>query len=122
MPHNYLNSCPAAQSPGDLLRQIDGSMLPARASERHHQVLKPTLLIVAHAGVYQRHHAGQKLMDAVLLIQIIDYRSVLPGESLKLFFAPGIGQAATVENEPAAIPTLIFGQASMKRKTEDPHD
>ena len=97
-----------------LLRQINGAMLPAGAAERHHQVLKAAPLILAHAGVHQRQDTGQKLVHALLLIQIVDDRSVFAGEGLEALFAAGIGQAAAIENKSAAIPGLILRPAAMK--------
>ena len=61
-------------------------------------------------------------MHALLLIEIVDDGPVFSGEKLEAIFAPGIGQAAAIENESASITGFIFGQAAMKRKTEDSHD
>jgi len=50
-------------------------MLAAGAPERHHQVLEAAALIRAHAGVHQRHCAGEKLAHALLLVEIVDDRA-----------------------------------------------
>src|SRR6266478_1633097 len=97
-------------------------MLPAGASEGHHQVLEAALPVTAHAGIHQRHHAGEKLVYAFLLIQIIDYRRVFSGQRLEALFAAGIREAAAVKNKSAAVPALVPRQTAVKRETENPHD
>src|SRR5712691_13363811 len=96
-------------------------MLSAGAAERYHQALETAALVFAHAGVHQRHHTGQKLMHALLLIEIIDHGSVFTREQFKSLFASGIGQAAAIENESAAISALIIWHAAMKRKRKYAH-
>src|SRR3954470_24946674 len=61
-------------------------------------------------------------MNALLLIQIFDNRSVFTGQGLKTFFSTRIGKAAAVENETAAVPRVVFGQAAMEGKAEDADD
>src|SRR5712692_4732594 len=97
-------------------------MLAAGAAERHHQALEAATLIIAHAGIHQRHHAGEKLMHALLLIEIVDHRRVFAREGLEALFASGIRETASVENEPAAMPGLVFREGPVKRKTENPED
>ena len=92
-----------AQMFRQLLGQIDRAMLAARAAKRHHQVLEPAALIVAHAGVHQRQHTGKELVHALLLVEIVDHRRVFAGERFEALFAPGIGKAARVENKSAAV-------------------
>jgi len=58
------------------------------------KILEAALLIVADARVHQREDAGEKLVHAFLLNEIVDHRSVLAGESLEALFAAGIGEAA----------------------------
>src|SRR4029077_20226684 len=116
MLQDNLNSDPSAQALRDSLRQIQRPSLPACASKRNHQILKPTLLIVVHACIHQRHDAGQKLMHALLLVEVVDHRCVSALEQLEALFAPGIWQAAPIEDDPAAVPALILRQAAMKRK------
>src|SRR5215831_16231733 len=101
-----------------LLRQIDRTVLAARTAETDHQVLKTSVLIILHAVIHQRHYMGQIVMDALLRIEIFGNRRVLAGERLKPLFAPGIRQAAGVENEAAAISGLVLGRVAAKRKTE----
>src|SRR6202521_58328 len=116
------HAVPVAQAFGQLLGEEDGAVLAAGATERDHQILEAALLIVADAGVHQREDAGQKLVHAFLLNEIVDHRSVLAGESLEALFAAGIGEAASVEDESAAVAALVFWQAVVKGKTENPHD
>src|SRR5882724_6582380 len=61
-------------------------------------------------------------MDAFLLIEVVDDRSVFAGESLEALFASGIREAAAIENEAAAIAAFVLRQALVKRKTENAHD
>src|ERR1700727_372178 len=97
-------------------------MLAAGASERNHQVLEPALLIAGHASVDERHHAGQELVHAFLLIEVFDHRRVASGESLETIFAARVRKAATVENKAAAVSSFIFRQAAVKREAEDAND
>src|SRR5437870_12162466 len=122
MPHHYLHPIPTAQTLCQLLRQIYRAMLPAGATERHHQVLEAATLILAHAGIHERYCACEKLMHALLLIQIIDHSCDFARERLDALFTAGIGKVAAIENESPAMPSLIFRPAPVKRKTENPHD
>src|SRR6267142_1283134 len=97
-------------------------MLAAGAAERNHQILEAALLIVVDARIHQRQDAGEKLMNAFLLIEIVDHRGVFAGESLEALFAAGIREAAAIEDEPAAISRLVFRQLLVKGKTENPND
>src|SRR3982075_296841 len=96
-------------------------MLAAGAAERHHQTLEAPPLVVFHAGVHQRHHAGEELVNVLLLIKVIDHRGILAGESLEALFAPGIGQTPAIEDESAAISAVILGYLPVKRETENAH-
>src|SRR5579863_4004930 len=114
MTENNIDSVAPAEAFRDLFREIDGAMLAAGAAERDHQVLEAALLIVAYAGIHQRHDAGQKLMHALFLIQIVDDRRVAAGEGFEVLLAAGIGEATAIENESAAMSALIFWQAAME--------
>src|SRR3981189_1138587 len=61
-------------------------------------------------------------MHAFLLIEIVAHRGVFAGESLEALFASRIGEAAAIENEPAAISRLVLRQVLVKGKTENPND
>src|SRR6266478_4216697 len=61
-------------------------------------------------------------MNAFLLIEIVDHRGVFTGESLEALFASRIGEAAAIENEPAAISRFIFRRILVKGKTENTND
>src|SRR5467141_3486295 len=97
-------------------------MLAAGTAERDHQILEAALLIVADAGIHQRQDAGEKLMHALLLIEIVDDRAVFAGKSLEALFAAGIGEAAAIEDEAAAVAGFVLGQGLVEGKTENPHD
>src|SRR5712664_4235151 len=61
-------------------------------------------------------------MNAFLLIEIVDHRGVFAGKSLEALFASRIGEAAAIENEPAAISRFIFRRILVKGKTENTND
>src|SRR5882762_1997266 len=61
-------------------------------------------------------------MYAFLLIEVVDHRRILAGESLEALFATGIRQAAAIEHESAAVAALVFRPAPVKGKAENPHD
>src|SRR5262252_2788073 len=69
MPHDDFDSISAVEMFCHLFRQINRSMLTAGAAERHHQVFESALLIVAQAGVHQRHYICEILMYALMLNQ-----------------------------------------------------
>src|SRR5580658_11128483 len=96
-------------------------MLAAGATERHHQMLEAATLIGDYACVHQRHCTGEKLMHALLLLEIVDHRRVFAAEGFEALFAPRVGEAAAVENEATAVASIVLRQASVKGKTENPH-
>src|SRR6266403_1228653 len=122
MPHRNRQAVPGAQAFRSLLGEENGAMLAAGAAKRNHQVFEAALLIAVDARIHQRQDAGEKLMHALLLIEIVDHRGVFAGKSLEALFASRIGEAAAIENEPAAISSLVFRQVLVKRKTENPND
>ena len=89
-------------------------MLAAGAAKRHRQALKATPLIIAHAGIHQRRDASQKLMHALLLIQIIGHGRVFAGKSFEALFASGIGKTPRIENEAAAVSGLVLQRTAVK--------
>src|SRR2546423_6046307 len=121
MPHGHCHPVVMTQTLRQLLGQIHGAMLPAGAPKRHHQILETALLVTGQAGIYERQHAGEKLMHALLLVEIVDYRRVTASESLEAFFAPGIREAAAIEDEATAVPCFILRYALVKGKTENAH-
>src|ERR1700686_3065691 len=95
-------------------------MLPAGAAERDRQILEAPALIVADACVPQRSGVRQILVNALLLVEIVDHRPVLPGKRLEAFFASRIRETADIENKSAAVSGLVFRRAAaVKRKAED---
>src|SRR5215831_13957793 len=97
-------------------------MLATGAAEGHHQILEAAVLVIAHTGIHQRHHAGEKLMHALLLMEIFDYRRVFARETFEALLATRIRETAAIKNESSAMPGLVLRQAAVKRKTENPHD
>jgi len=112
----------AAEAFCELLGQVDGAVLAAGAAEGDHEILEAALLVDADSGVYQREDAGQELMDAFLLIEVVDDRGVFAGQGFETLFAARIGEAAAIENEAAAVSGFVGGQGLVKGKTENPHD
>src|ERR1700675_4529662 len=97
-------------------------MLAAGASEGDHEILEAAVLRVADAGVHDREHAGEGLVHAFLLVEIVDDRSVFAGESFEALFAAGIRETAAIEDEASAVTGIVLRQGLVKRKTENAHD
>src|SRR6202140_2465020 len=106
MPQYDLDAVPFLQPFRNLFGQVHRAMLPARASERNHEVLESPSLIIAHTGTHQRHHAGQKLVHALLLVEIVDHRRVHPSKHLESLLPTGVRQTAPIKNKSPAIPPL----------------
>ena len=66
-------------------------------------MFEAALAIGGDAGVDEGEDAGEKLVHAFLLIEVVDDGGVFAGEGFEALFAAGIGEAATVENEAAAV-------------------
>src|ERR1700676_940993 len=94
-------------------------MLPAGAAEGNHQVLKSALPVTVHTGIRERHHAGEKLVHAFLLIEVVDHRCVFSGQRLEARFAAGVRQAAAIEDEASPVSALVLRQTAVKGKTEN---
>src|SRR5215475_3694856 len=92
-----------AQSLCELFGEINGAVLATGAAERDHQTLEAARLVIGDAGVHERINGREELVNAFLLVEIFHDRSVLAGELLEFFFATGIGEAAAIENETAAV-------------------
>ena len=114
MAEDYFEAVAVAQAPGKLLREEDGTMLTAGAAEGNHQIFEAALLIIADARIHECQNAGEKLVNAFLLIEVVDDGSILAGESFEALFAAGIGEAAAVEDETAAVAGFILRKALMK--------
>src|SRR6266566_2099886 len=114
MAHRYFQAVLTAQTFRQLLGEEHGAMLAAGAAERDHQIFEAALLIAADARVHQRQDTGEKLVHGLLLIEVVDDRSVLAGERLEALFAAGIGEAAAIENEATAVAAFVLGQAAVK--------
>src|SRR5580765_5614490 len=119
MAKHHVQAIAVAQSLRQLLGEIDGAVLAARATERNHQMLESPPLVFLNARIDQRQNAREKLVHALLLIQVFNDGRVASGERFKLFEAARVGQAAAVEDKAAAVAGLVFGPAPVKRETED---
>ena len=108
-----------AEAFGELFGEIDGAMLAAGAAEGDHEMFEAAPAIGGDAGVDEGEDAGEKLVNAFLLIEIVDDGCVFAGERFEALFAAGIGEAAAVENETAAVAGFVLGKIAVKRKTEN---
>ena len=77
------------------------------------------MLKIVDGRVDESKHAGQILVDALLLIEVVDDRRVLASKRFEALFPAGIREAAAVEDKPAAVAGLVLGQLVMKRKAEN---
>src|SRR6266478_2327682 len=96
-------------------------MLPAGASKSHHQGLESAALVFIDTGVHQRQRAGKELVHALLLIEVFDHGLISSGERFEAFLAPGVRQAAAIEDESSPVAGLVLGPATVKGKAEDPY-
>src|SRR5690349_23042246 len=119
---NDFHAASAAQMFGELFGEIDGPMLAARATETHHQILEATLLVILDRRINERKHAGQELVNALLLVEVINDRRVAAGERFEALFPARVRKPAAIEDEAAAVAGLILGQVVVKRKTENAGD
>src|SRR5690349_17115641 len=85
--------------PDHLFCQINGAMLPASAAERYHQVLEPTLLIIADAAIDKRSRIGNKLLHAFQMAEIVDHRLVFPRKGLESLLASRVGKSAGIKDK-----------------------
>jgi len=81
-----------AEAFGELFGEEDGTVLAAGAAERDHEAFEATGLVVGDAGVDERVNAGEELVNAFLLTEIVDYGRVPAGEFLEFFVAARIGE------------------------------
>ena len=79
-------------------------------------------LVGGDAGVDEGEDAGEKLVNGFLLLEIFDDRGVFAGEKFELFFAAGVGEAAAIEDEAAAVAGFVGRQGLVKREAENAHD
>ena len=100
----------------------NGTVLATGAAERDHEVFEASRLVVGDAGVDERVNGGEELVNALLLMEIFDDGRVLARQFLEFFFAAGIGEAAAVKDEAAAIAAVVFWQFAMERETVDMDD
>ena len=113
--HDFHSATPLEMS-RKLLSQKHGSMLASCATERDHQILEAAALVAADTRIHQRRDARDKLVNAVLLIEVIDDRSISARKRLKLLFAAGVRQAATVEDKATAISSSHLWEGHGEKK------
>ena len=102
------------QSFSELLGQENGAVLAAGAAERDHQTLESAELIIIYAGIHKRIDRGEELVNAFLLIQILDHRRVLAGQVAEALFSSWIRQASAVKNEAATVSAVVAGHFAME--------
>src|SRR5260370_7483836 len=96
-------------------------MLAAGAAEGHHQVLEAALLIIVHGGIHERDDARKKLVNALLLVEIVDDRSVFAGQGFEAIFTSGIRKSADVENESSPVPCILPSHSPSIVILDTPH-
>src|ERR1700726_306342 len=96
-------------------------MLAAGASKSYHQVLESAALVFRDTGVHQRQRAGKELVHALLLVEGFDHGRLSSGKRLEAFLAPGVRQAAAIEDESTPVARLVLRPATVKGKAEDPY-
>src|SRR5574339_88906 len=97
----------------------NGAMLPARAPERHHQILEASAEVVTDTGIDQRGRISQKPMHRFFLLQVLDHRRVPARLAFESRFATRILQATAVEYESSTVAGLVCGQSAAIRETEN---
>ena len=102
-----------------LLGKIDGTVLATRAAKRNHEVFEAAALVAFDTFVDEGEGARKKAVNAFLPVEIIRDLGVFAGEGAKLFFAARIGEAAAIEDKPAAISGIIGRHLAMKAEAED---
>src|ERR1039457_7379285 len=117
--HNHIHPVARSQMFGHLLRQVHRAVLAPCAPKRDHKALEAALLIAAHACIHTRLDGCKKLLHARLVIQVLDHRRVLAGQLSELFFAPGIGKTARIENKSATVSRFITGCLAVEAETEN---
>jgi hypothetical protein len=97
-------------------------VLAAGAAEADHEIFEAAGLVGGDGGIDEAEDAGEILVNALLLIQIVDDRGVLTRQSLEALFPAGIGEAAAVEDEAAAVTGFVLREALVERKAENADD
>ena len=99
------------------LGKKDGTMLPARAAEGHHQIAEMPLFVVFNTLTDNPFHVVEENVYGRLCRQIVDDFPITAGLGLELRFAAWVGQGTTVENETAAVTAEVVGIAFSERET-----
>jgi len=103
----------------ELLGEVDGAVLAAGAAEGDHEVFEASALVAGDAAIYEGEDAGQVLLHTLLAAEVVDDRLVFAGEGLEAIFAAGVGEAAGVKDEAAAVAGLVGGGLAMEAEAED---
>src|SRR5689334_8049682 len=83
---NDFYTASAVQMFGELFGEIDGAMLAAGAAETHHYILEAALLIILDRCINKSEYAGEILVNALLLVEVINDRRVATGEGFEALF------------------------------------
>ena len=68
-----------AQVLGEPLGAVHRPVAAAGATERNHEVREPAPLIILHAGLNERKRMGEKVVRALLCLQVLDHRRIRRG-------------------------------------------
>ena len=93
------------------LGEEDGTVLPARAAKRNHQIAEMAFDVIVNALAHNAFHMVEEDMDERLGHEVVDDFPVAASLGLELGFAAWVGQGAAVEHEAASVATEVVGVA-----------
>lgn len=102
---------------GDALGEVYGTVLPASAAKRDHQMAEMPLQIVVNALSDNGFYVIEKHLGLRLGFEIFDHFPITTCFGFELWLAPWIGQCPAIEYETAAVAAEIVGVTLFKRKT-----
>src|SRR4030095_9765810 len=95
----------------DFIRSVYAPVLPAGASETHHQTLKSTANVILHGKVNDIKYTIQKLIHLRLLFNVIHYAFITTVHGFKFLDAARIKYAAAIKNESTTVAAFILRNA-----------
>ena len=110
MADDHLDVGAIAKVRRQLFREEDRAMLTACTPERDHKIGEAAAAVCRYCRVNECSDVFEVAMNRALLIQVVDHGSVSACELFEAFFAAGIGKAARVEDEAAAVAGFIDGR------------
>ena len=96
---------------GKVLGAINGTVLPACAAERYHQVLESAREVFFHRVVDDAVYMGEEVLHRLLFVEESDDGFVHASELFVLVVAPRVMYGAAVEDKAASVSTGVFGKS-----------